>query len=160
MTVTMRITLMGRYDTIWSKSSNYLTEWPYTHHQWTNNPYVYHCQWFPGLLFLGLVSWACLTYLSAWVVFKWQWCDWTSTHPARNHHTTGQKAWPFNRLLFVISWAQIGLGWKCSTSTHKKLHFMAPHHPWPPPLCNHLWYWHKNYLKWQAIQLAVLCRVG
>jgi len=24
----------------------------------------------------------------------------------------------------------------------------------PALLCNHLWYWRKNYLKWQAIQLA------
>jgi len=51
--------------------------------------------------------------------------------------------------------------WQCSTSTHGKIcHFVAPNHPWPPPLCNYLWYWCKNYLKWWAIQLAVLCRVG
>jgi len=31
-----------------------------------------------GLLFLGLVSRACLTCLSALVVYKWQWCDWTN----------------------------------------------------------------------------------
>jgi len=30
-------------------------------HQWTNNPCVYHCHCFPDLLFLGLVSWDCLT---------------------------------------------------------------------------------------------------
>ena len=80
-------------------------------HQWTNHPCLCHCQWFTGLLFLGLFSWACLTCSSAWVVFKWQWCEWTSIHPAGNHHTTGQKAWPSNWLLFVISRAQMGLRW-------------------------------------------------
>jgi len=29
---------------------------------------------------LGLVSWACLTCSSARVVFKWQWCEWTSSY--------------------------------------------------------------------------------
>jgi len=55
-------------------------------------------------LFLG-PAWRAL------VVFKWQWFDWISTHPAGNHHTTGQKAWPSNWLLFVISTAQMGLRW-------------------------------------------------
>jgi len=31
---------------------------------------VYHCQWFPGLLFLGFVSQDCLTCLTAQVVFN------------------------------------------------------------------------------------------
>jgi len=52
-------------------------------HEWTNNPCVYHCQWFPHLLFLGLVSRTCLMCLSVWVVFKWQWCDWKGTHQAK-----------------------------------------------------------------------------
>jgi len=78
-------------------------------HQWTNYPCVCHCQWFTGLLFLGLFSRACLTCSSARVVFNWQWCEWTSIHPAGNRHTTGQKAWPSNWLLFVMSRAQRGL---------------------------------------------------
>jgi len=41
-------------------------------HQWTNDPCVYHCQCFTGLLSLGLISQACLIYSSAWVIFKWQ----------------------------------------------------------------------------------------
>ena len=81
-------------------------------HQWTNNTRVYHCQCFPGLLFLGLVSWACLMCLSARVVFKWQWCNWKDIHLAGNCHMTGQRAWPSNWLLFVISRAQMGLKWE------------------------------------------------
>jgi len=64
---------------------------------------------FPGLLSLGLAPLACLTCLSAWVVFRWQWCEETSTHPAGNHHMTGQKAWPSNWLLFLTFRAQMGL---------------------------------------------------
>jgi len=85
--------------------------------------HVYHCQWFPGLLFLGLV-WC------AQVVFKWQRCDWTITHLAGNH-TTGQKALPSNWLLFVICRAQMGLRWDhlaVSASTHGK----NPPLPWLP----------------------------
>jgi len=74
-------------------------------HQWTNLPMI-HC-----LLFLGLFSRACLTCSSAQVIFKWQWCEWTGIHPIGNRHTTGQKAWLSNWLLFVISRAQIGLRW-------------------------------------------------
>jgi len=75
----------------------------------TNNPCVYHCQWFLGLLFLGLVSQACLTCLSGWVAFKWQWCDWTNTDLTGNHNMTGQKTWQSNWLLFVISRTQMDL---------------------------------------------------
>jgi len=76
-----------------------------------------------GLLFLGLVSQVCLACSSARVVFKWPWCDWTGTHLAGNRHMTGQKAWPSNWLLFVISRAWMGLRWDhlaVSTSTHGK----------------------------------------
>jgi len=120
-------------------------------HQWTNNPCVYYCQWFHGLLFLGL-------FLRP--VWHAQVHGWSSNctgvtgqapTPAGNHHTTG----PSNCLLFVISRAQWVSGetiWQCSTSTHGKCHhFVAPHHPRPPPLCDHLWYWYENYLKWWAI---------
>jgi len=110
-------------------------------HQWTNNPCAYHCQWFSGLLFLGLVSWAYLTCSSVQVVFKWQWFDLASTHLAGNHHTTGQKTCPSNWFLFVIFRIQMGLRWDhltVSTSTHGKTsHFVAPHHLRPPPL--HIW---------------------
>jgi len=95
-------------------------------------------QIFPWSAFLGLVSWACLICSNDWVVFKWKWCEWTSTHPAGNCHMTGQKAWPSNWLLFVISRAQMGLKGNLlavSTSTHGKTHhFVAPHHPQPSPL--------------------------
>jgi len=111
-------------------------------HQWTNSPCVYHCQWFTGLLFLGLFSRACLMCSSARVAFKWQWCEWTSIHPAGNHHTTGQKAWPSNWVLFVISRAQMGLRWDllaCQLQhVEKPTTFVAPHHPWPSPLYDHL----------------------
>jgi len=73
------------------------------------NELTIHVCIIPGLLFLGLVSRACLMCSSVQVVFKWQWFDWTSTYPAENHHTTGQKAWPSNWLLFVIIIAQMGL---------------------------------------------------
>jgi len=63
------------------------------------------------LLFLGLFSQACLMYSSAWVIFKWQWCDWTNIHLVGNCHTTGQWICPSNYLLFVISRAQMGLEW-------------------------------------------------
>jgi len=121
----------------------------------------------PHSAFPGLVSWAYLPCSSAQVVFKWHWCDWKSTHPAVNRHTTGQKAWPSYWLLFVISRAQMGL--RCdllavSTSTHGKTHHF--HGSSPPLISMH----HsnviicdsgiKNYLKWQVIQLAVFCRVG
>jgi len=52
--------------------------------------------------------------LSAQVVFKWQWYDWEGTHLAENHHITGQKNWPSNQLLFVISrWASDETFWQC-----------------------------------------------
>ena len=69
----------------------------------------------------------------AWVIFKWQWCKWTSTHPAENRHTTGKKAWPLNWLLFVIFRAQMGLRWDLlavSTSTRGKTHHSRGS---PPP---------------------------
>jgi len=102
-------------------------------HQWTNNPCVYHCQWFPSLLFLGLVSWACLMCSNAWVVFK-------------GSGMTGQAS----RLLEITTWLARELGhqigyylwnlelkqasnetiWQCSTCTHWKTHhFVALHHP-------------------------------
>jgi len=91
-----------------------------------------------GLLFLGLVSWVCLMCLSARVVFKWQWCKWTSTHLAGNRHMTGQKAWPSNWLLYVTFRAQMGLRWDLlavSTSTvEEPTTSVAPHRPWPSPL--------------------------
>jgi len=112
-------------------------------HQWTNYRCVCHFQWFTGLLFLGLFSRACLTCSSARVVFKWQWCGWTSIHPAGNRHTTGQKAWPSNWLLFVISRAQMNLRWDllaCQLQdVEKSATSVAPHHPRPPPLYDHLW---------------------
>jgi len=132
-------------------------------HQWTNNPCAYHCQWFPGLLFLGLVSQTCLTCSSARVVFKWQWCDWKGSHLAGNRHTTGQKAQPSNWLLFVISRAWMGLRWglvAVSTSKcGKTCHFCGSP---PPPTSNLTWSFVivvKNYLECQVIQLAVSCRV-
>jgi len=70
-----------------------------------NHLYVYHCQWFTGLLFLGLSSQACLTCSSVQVVFKWQWCDWTGqvlTHLEIFTWTRSSK-W----LLFVIPRAQM-----------------------------------------------------
>jgi len=63
---------------------------------------------FPGVCFSNLSD--VLEWLGQ-VVFKWQWCEWTSTHLSGNHHMTGQKAWPSNWLLFVISRAQTGLRW-------------------------------------------------
>jgi len=33
----------------------------------------------------------------------------------------------------------------------KNYHLLALHHPQPLPICNHLWYWCKIYLKWWAI---------
>jgi len=112
-------------------------------HQWTNDPCVYHCQWFPRLIFLGLVSWACLTCLSTQVVFKWQWYDWTSTHPAGNHHMTGQKAWPSNWLLLYLWY----LEFKWASGPSGSVQLLCEENPatsWlsttPPPLCDHLWY--------------------
>jgi len=109
-------------------------------HQWTNNPCVYHCYCFPGLLFLGLVSWACLTCSSTRVVFKWQWCEWTSTHPTGNRHTTGQRVWPSNWLLFVTFRAQMGLRWDLLvvlTSTRwRTRHFRGSP---PPPTSTSIW---------------------
>jgi len=71
-------------------------------------------------------------------------------------HQIGYYLW-----YLELKWASGETIWQCSTSTHGKTHhFVAPHHPQPPPLCDHLWQWCKNYLKWWVIQLAVLCRVG
>jgi len=57
-------------------------------HQWTNNPCV-SLPMVPWSVFLGLVSHACLMFSSAWVVFKWQWCE-----LARKHgHQTGYYLW-------------------------------------------------------------------
>jgi len=101
---------------IFAKTGLFHTKWQGTLftttqflHQWTNDPCVYHS--LPMIywsVFLGLFSWACL---SAQVVFKWQWCERTSTHLTGNHCTIGQWAWPLNRLLFVISRANMGLRW-------------------------------------------------
>jgi len=117
-------------------------------HQWTNNPCVYHCQWFPhfpGLLFLGLVFHTYLMCSSARVVFKWQWCEWTSTHLAGNCHMTGLRAFPSNWLAYLwyleLKQASNETIWQCSTCTHRKTcHFMILHFPWLPPLCNHFWH--------------------
>jgi len=124
----------------------------------TINLCVYHCQWFPGLLFLGFVSQACLMCLSVWVVFKWQWCDWTSNHPAGNRHMT----WPSN-WLFVISRAQMGdhlAVFNFYTWKTLPLHGSPPLPNLHPYVITCDSAWCKNYLKWWAIQLAVLCRVG
>jgi len=129
------------FVTRFAKTSLVCTKWQGTLfttnqllHQWTSDPRVCHCQWFSGLLFLGLFSLACLTCSSARVVFKWQWCEWTSIHPAWNHHMTGQKAWPSNWLLFVISRAQMGLRRACQLQhVEKPATSVAPHHPQPPP---------------------------
>jgi len=41
--------------------------------------------------FLGAyLSGLSITCLSAWMVFKWQWCDWTNIHSAGNLYTTGK----------------------------------------------------------------------
>ena len=71
-------------------------------------------------------------------------------------HQIGYYLW-----YLEFKWASGVTIWQYSTSTHgKTCHFVVPHHPWSLSLCDHLWYWYKNYLKWWAIQLAVLCRVG
>jgi len=60
-----------------------------------------------------------------------------------------------------FEWVSGETFWQCQLQHVEKPTFsMAPHHLQPPPLYDHLWGWHKNYLKWQAIQLAVFCRVG
>jgi len=43
---------------------------------------------------------------NAQVVVKWQWYDWIAIHQAGNCHMTGQRVWPSNWLLFVISGVQ------------------------------------------------------
>jgi len=110
-------------------------------HQWTNDPCVYHCQWFTGLLFLGLLSWACLMCSSAQVVFKWQWCDWKGTHLAVDCHMTGQIVWPSNWLLFVIFRTWMVLRWDLlavSTSTRGKTCHSCSSPP-PPTSTPILW---------------------
>jgi len=100
--------------------------------------YIYHYQRFTDLLFLGPFSQACLTCSSTWVVFKWQWCEWTSIHPTGNLHTTGQWTWESNWLLFVISRVQMGIKWDhfalFSSYRWKNLPFMAPHPPTFTPM--------------------------
>jgi len=56
--------LMLEYVTRLAKTGLVCTKWQgmlFTTNQllhlWTNDPCVCHCQWFPGLLFLGLFSW-------------------------------------------------------------------------------------------------------
>jgi len=99
-----------------------------------------------------------MCYLGAQVVFKWQWFDWTRTHPAGNHHMTGQKIWPSNWLLFVISrvkWASGETIWQYQLPHMKKpTTSVAPHHLQPPPLCEKL----SKMVGNSAI--AVLCRIG
>jgi len=142
-------------DQIWQKPASMHTMTRLTFrflHQWTNNPCVYHCQWFPGLLFLGLVSWACMTCSSARVVFKWQWWDWTwqleiaTTWLVRVlGHQIGYYLWSIE-----LKQASNETIWQCSISMcGKTCHCVAFHHSWPPSLGNHLWYWCKNYLKWR-----------
>jgi len=84
---------------------------------------------FPGASFLGLSDvLKCSGGLQMAVV-------WKVTYLAGNHHMTGQKAWPSNWLLFVISRTWMGLRWDLlavSTSTRgKPTTFMASYHPWP-----------------------------
>jgi len=79
----------------------------------------------PGVCFSGLSDMLkCLGGLQMAVVI---------THPAGNCHTTGQKAWPPNWLLFVVSRAQMSLRWDfpaVSTSTNGKSCHL---HGSPPP---------------------------
>jgi len=102
---------------------------------------------------------------------------WNLTIPASNGHgvngqgstqletstwLTSELGHPIGYYLWCLElkWASGETIWQCSTFMHGKPHrFVSPHCPQPPPLCNHLWYWCKNYLKWQAIQLAALYRV-
>jgi len=79
---------------------------------------------------------------------------------AENHHTIGQIAWPSNWLLLVISIAQMGLRWDHLELLHIENSLLCvSHHPWPPPLCNHLWYWCKNYCILQIVRGGKVLRL-
>jgi len=96
-----------------------------------------------------------------WGLFLWLvWHAWVLGWSSNGSGVTGQVptwleiiTWLVRKLghqlgYYLISRAQMGPGetiWQCSTSTHEKTcYFVAPYHPWPPLLCNHLWYWCKN----------------
>jgi len=103
---------------------------------------------FPVTYFLGLSDMLkCLGGLQMAVA-------WLDKHlPSENCHTAEQRAWPSKWLLFVISRAQMGPRWDHPAVFNfyawKNLLLCGSPSPQPPPLCNHLWYWCKNYLKWQ-----------
>jgi len=116
---------------------------------------------FPGAFLLGLSNvLECLGGLQMAMV-------WLDKHPAAgNLHWYD---WPVNLAIKLVTvcdylelkWASNETIWQWSAYMHgKTCHFMAFHHPQPPPLCNHLWYWCKNYIIWQAIYLAAICRIG
>jgi len=125
-------------------------------HQWANNPCVYHCiiandslVCFSWGLFLGPVWHA--------RVLEWSSNDSGLTGQAPPSWKSPHN-WPESLAIELwyleLKWVSGETIWQCSTSTCGKIcHFVAPRHPWPPPLYDHLWYWCKNYLKWQAIQL-------
>jgi len=58
-----------------------------------------------------------------------------------------------------LKWVSGETFWQINFNMWFPTTFMSPHHSQPIPLYAHLWECCRNYLKWQTIQLAVLCRV-
>jgi len=116
-------------------------------HQWTNNPCMYHCQSFPGLLFPGACfsglydMFECLCDLQmamVWLV--------TGQVPTQLEIVTrlaSELGFQISYYLWYLELKQTSgeTIWQCLTSAcGKTCHFVAPYHPQPPPLCDHLWY--------------------
>jgi len=94
-------------------------------------------------------------FTSASVVIKWLWCAWTGNHPAGSYiKHQFDNILCYLELKKGLSLDHLVMFNSCGSET---LHFVAPHHhlPYTPTYNDHL----KNYLKWQAIQLAAHCRV-
>jgi len=107
--------------------------------QWTNNPCVSMVPW---SVFLGLVSWACLTSSSALKMAV----VWLDNYPLTQleiatqlvrklGHQIGHYLWHL-----LLKWASGETIWQCWTSMRGKTKpLCGSPPPRPPSLCNHLW---------------------
>ena len=85
------------------------------------------------------------------VGFKWLWWLFTNRHLVVNRHMTANSCCPLIWLLFVAFEAQMDHCWGHFGVSVTDVCLARPQ----PSHRDHLRYWLKHYLKWQAIRLAI-----